>query len=409
MKYNILDSWEKKVNYSSSHLNPAKSIIVDRNVVLNTKQTLLEFFGQDFFELDTFSEFLRLEDPEGSNWLHALLTSDHSKAINQVFELVSIIDYYQQKDREILTDLKNFAYLKSFRQFRDYYFELFTFYLFDRHNLKNIKKIKDEEIKDIEGVVTILGNECLFECKKLYYNKVKNLKFNVQVIRKLAERFSKKSYPIIISITYDELVFNFADKVVKEVNKIIHSWENNQSPLILPIKNSYYEGKIELYAEPYSEGRVEELVMEAKGKNYVVLGIRPDFQEFVQRHGHFLQYVNSEVSSSETEIRKYLIKAIDNKRKNRSNSQYEYRIYLFESENYPGFDRGLLSPNGLSEETVRDISRYLDSKKTKDVFILIEKESNNIDVPRIRRTIIGNSGTEKICNYLREEVAFDPL
>lgn len=407
MKVNLLYEWEKNIFAYSSDLNPKRTIKVNRSYVLRAKDQLEDFFGQAFFEVETFSDFLKMENPIGSNWIHSLLMSTNAKAVNQIFELVAVIEHFKNQNSGLLKTLLAYKNLKSFRQFRDYYFELYTLFIFDKNKIENQKKAYEGD-KELEGLVMLNGEECLIECKKLYNDKAEHLKMNTQVVSKLSGRFRKKPYPIIVAVKYDTPCLEFLNILIKEVNEIIASWDKNQSVLILPVIKNYYYNKIELYVEPYSPDRIEGVTNESKGKNYVVFGIKPQILQNVQRHGHFLQRVISEVYSTDTEIKELLISKINKKRKNRSKSKYKHRIFFFESENYPGFDRGLFSPNGFSEEIKSSVKEYLMNKNTADVFVLIERETGSTGdkLPRIRRTVIGNRGTEKICGVL-ENMKYD--
>ena len=394
MKKNLLDVWEKSILLESSRFNPKRTIVADRNSIERVAKVIREFFGSEYFEIETFDKYAAMENPKESNWIWYMLSSHNSKAINQIVELSDIIKHFKDDAQNLLDSLKHFAYISDLRQFRNYLFELYTYFIFDKNKLKCNKK-NFEGDKELEGEVFIDGEACLFECRKLYNKRIEEVKFNMQLVSNISKLFSKSVDPVIVGIQYSKAFPKFKNIVDKEVSQIISKWKSEE--FIFPVSKRYFDGELELAMEPYHHNRFEELFeSKYKGSNYVLMENRPQDGSLMSTSHHFQTSIHFGHILYDDEIKKYIIDQIKRKRRNRSTSKYKYRIYLFESEIYPGFDNGIIGPKGLSESVIKGIRDYVFSKNTNDIIIIIERNTVSSKEPRIKRTLIFKDNIKRI-------------
>lgn len=162
------------------------------------------------------------------------------------------------------------------------------------------------------------------------------------------------------------------------------------------------DNQIKITVELFFQNRFEDIKKSIEWDNYVLAQTEP-IKMTDGTNGTFLKLaMDNRVTSTDTEIHERFLKAISTKRKKRSNSQYANRIYFFESENYPGFDRGLFILDSFDKSIQTKVQEFLDQKSTSDVVVLIMKESNPVDFPRVRRFIFANEKAKKIAARLEK-------
>lgn len=400
-EYDVLEQWRKNTFMVSSDLYPDKSIeIRNRENLPVIIEDLRKWFGDEPFIV----EQMELQDAINEsfidgNWLQSILFSYNLKSIQAVIEFWQVLKFHESEDSTRITQLKNLLYQKKKRQFRDYYFELYSFYLFSINGIKNEFKTTEGN-KELEGELIIDGVKCLVECRKLYYNKFDHLKMNADITHKLIRYIRKKPFGIIVCIKYDELERGAVNEIIKKVKVQIIKWINQPiNKIYLPVEVNINDN-IEMKLFRYTPGVFESLKSSKELGNYVIVEFNPTAMTDGSKRIHVGIKMANGVVSTDEEVKKRFINSLDKKRKHRSNSSFKHRIYMFESENYQGFDKGLFSPDSF-QNISKDLQKRLDSKKTSDTVIMVLKESNPIDVKRVKIMVYSNKGGEQVARKIR--------
>jgi hypothetical protein len=361
--YDVLEHWRKNTFMVSSDLYLEKSIkIRNRECLPVIVEDLRKWFGEEPFSV----EQIVLQDAvnEGfidGDWLQSILFSYNLKSIQAVFEFWQVLKFHESEDSTRLNQLKNLLEQKRKRQFRDYYFELYSFYFFSINEITNEFKTKEGN-KELEGELLIDGEKCLVECRKLYYNRYDHLKMNADITHKLIRYIHKKPFGIIACIKYSKLDRGSVDAVIKRIKNQINKWIHQDiNELYLPIELKI-NNNIDMKLFRYAPGVFESLQSSNELDNYVIVEFNPTVMTDGSNRIHVGIKMANGVMSTDEEVKKRFIKSLDKKRKHRSDSSFRHRIYMFESENYQGFDRGLFSPDSY-ENISKDLQKYLDSKK----------------------------------------------
>ena len=396
---NILDTWKESVEKEASRYN-MKFQFDHTQDLHGICKDFKAWFGNDFFWIKE-KELHQVNTNEilSPNWLISILNDRNINSINTVLEFWRVLSYHNKVDPGRINYLNNFLLKKKFRQFRDYYFELYSFFMFNENGICHDFKVFEGR-NELEGIIEIAEKKCLVECRKLYYHKFGSISMNTDFLSKIVKYLYKNPEGIIVSIGYDNPDRSLVDKIIKEISSQIKTWSNqDQNSLYLPSEINV-ENKVRIRLELYSPNRFDDLKKSINSNNYVLF--QSEATKMTDGTGQIylkLKFDNKVIATSE-ELSKRFLEAIKKKRKDRTNSSFWYRIFLFESENYSGFDRGLFILNSFSDELGAKIQRYLDQKSTADIIVLILKESNNVDFPRVRKFIFGNSGTEEIVEAL---------
>lgn len=390
-EYDVLNEWRKNVITESSPLNPRKSIeFPNRENIHIITDDLRSWLGDQPFIIENkeIYEATRESFIDGK-WLHSILFAKNLKSIQTVIEFWKVLKFHQSVDKTRLASLENLLHKKNKRHFRDYYFELYTFYLFSINNIENEFKTKEGN-KELEGEIVIDGEKCLVECRKLYYNKYEHLKMNADLMHKIIRYVYKNPIGIIVCVQYKKVDRSAVDRIMKKIKMQINKWTyESSSTIYLPVKIQI-DNQIEMKLYRFSPNSLEGIKSSMELDNYIIAEINPIRMTDGSNRTYVGLQMDNRVVSTDLEANSRFIEALIKKRKNRAKSSFKHRIYIFESENYSGFDRGLFIFDGYNEKTQDKLQVYLDSKETSDTVIMILKESNPVNVDRVRLVINSN-------------------
>lgn len=384
--YNSLDSWRKQVFLLSSSLYNGKDKLNlegrDRlNIITND---LARWFGKSSFDgTKIIVNGRNLPNTITNRWLANLLASYNLKSIQTIIEFWRVLKYHESEDSDRLERLKHFWMIKDERKFRDYYFELYTFYLFS-HNGLEYEFTGNINGKYPEGYVYINNEKCLVECKKLYYHKFNDLWVNSEITRKVIRLMSDYPVTISIAVVYDKIEKRDIDEIVEIIsNKIKEVRYADVNIIYLPevIKfNENVEIIIEILAPEFHDDFKYRLNKMSKGYIYIISNPIVLTDESKRVSCNFT--IGNRSVSTNLESNERIIRAIKNKR-NQWKSFDGQRIIVIESDHYPGFDRGLYIFNGYTDDR-EIVANYLKNKSTKDAVLVILKESNSVNIDRVR-------------------------
>jgi|GEM_PF-3144834 len=179
MSNNLLEKWYEDARVLSSPINIRSKISRDKvDFVYNTFK---EFFNLKYFEIKRE----RSGSIEKSNWIHYLLANTtHLGCYGALHQLAKVIEYSKGLEEHIQKELKNLKW--NPKNLRPFFFELFVFMILDKNKIPNRKKyIVDNQ--EIEGTFRMLGEEYLFECRKIYMPGLEEL----DVIKSILDVFGK--------------------------------------------------------------------------------------------------------------------------------------------------------------------------------------------------------------------------
>ncbi len=91
-----MNEWLKRVNFQNSDLNLHISIEVDREQLIRLKDSLSDFFGLGYFEIDARELKIVTLKAKHSDWVFQLLANDDYSSLVQVFELEHLLNHTSQ-------------------------------------------------------------------------------------------------------------------------------------------------------------------------------------------------------------------------------------------------------------------------------------------------------------------------
>ncbi len=356
----------------NSNLSLHRRIKIDDKKLLEIYKYLEDFFGADFFIIETAHfNTIRLTAKD-SPWIFQLLVNDDYGSIFQLFEIVYVLKETERYHVDLIKQLRS----NSKRQgFRNYYFEALTYELLRINNIEHSgKEILDG--KEREGFLTIGDTKFLFECKKLYSYQLPGLSFLSNMHEEFVSQWLK--YPVAINsyITVKtknevalksgknlyKLAFREYFKKARETHQL-----NFEKQIVCAITNIQVG---DVLIEPFHIGIFENQT-ELIHDNNVSFAVKPGRIELIdetQRQLHETHVVfKYEMMSSHTV--EYLIGKIDKKRKSQKDLKHMPRIFFFDNEIYRGTEISLFQNENTFDGTL--IQEYLESKDTDDIVCLI--------------------------------------
>ncbi|PPK83796.1 hypothetical protein CLV84_4342 [Neolewinella xylanilytica] len=390
LDYNLLEDWKGNVIFQSSILYHGKDKIslTNRDKIDLVTADISRWFGIDAFcgkRIEVNGK--NFPNTVSHRWLSHLLAATNVKAVQTILEFWKVVKWHEREDADRLLRLKHFWNIADERKFRDYYFELYTFYLFGFNNYK-YEFTGHLEGKHPEGYIFINDNRCLVECKKLYYHKFDDLWINGEILRRIILLLSNYPATVSILVRYADIGKGDVDNIIQVVSNKVNEIRNKEiNAFYLPEEievNDNIKISFEITPPEYHQDFRDRADKLHDSYVYVIsdpIILTDGTQRMLSKFS-----AGSRVSSNTIESQKRIIKAIRDKRAQWKDFEGQ-RIIVIESDNYPGFDRGLYIGNDYLKHDRRAVAAFLSQKTSKDAVIVITKESNTIDVPRVQLSV----------------------
>lgn len=370
---NILSEWKKYVQTQSFEVNPNRKFPEEfATIAGRVESDFLSWFGEEEFLVQIKKPYTtHYSDHFSDNWLVAQLRATDQKCILSVVEFWTVIKYYSNQNDTIIGELITYQKKKNYRHFRNYYFELWTAFKFVQNRIP-VKFKPWEGIKELDMVVEINGEECLVECKKIYHHTATKMKQNYDLLSKMATALYKDPESLDVCVEFKEGNMPVVDDVIKQYKTLLYRMRSvSPGTLLLPLRNETndYRLRMEVCFGDHTVNFKDSMKM----PSYLIL--RSRCRE--TKRGPMVSIdIEGRVSSSKESAIRKLKKAIKDKRSNRSDSIYKRKIYLFDSENYAGSDRGLFMFDGFNKNDINILTNSLSRKPSREVVILIIRDTS---------------------------------
>jgi hypothetical protein len=371
---NWLARWKRHYNDLSSDFAPRK--YYSRRAVDFTHMILLQFWGADFFEFD----FIELFKKNQLHFIQSLVFRPNDASFYRLVEACFIIDYAHTYSPEQYQRLESFKWQSE--KVRDILCELLIEYAFREAGLKYDASPKRGN-QLLEGYCELNSERFLVECKNKYSMNKDEFKVICFLTARLLE-IGRKFTTANLGVGY---VF-FKDKKLTE----------NQTHHLI--------GELERYLLKSQSGKLdgtfEDEYMRIELKpgtpdNYKEFdnGTIPSNLYFSMKHTYqfdqndnlvFNMHVGHRSSAKKDELSRRLIRTIDDARKQHKDDPSKVRVFCIFNEFLNDFRPPLLIN---SADFVPDVSKYLGTKKTDDIVILIDR-GFNLETAFIQPHVMGH-------------------
>ncbi|PZF71601.1 hypothetical protein [Taibaiella soli] len=367
-KRNLLEEWNTEIKKRLSNLpsNPNKIAFAAQFEFIYT--VFKNTFGLPFFNAEQAGSPITEQ-----NWLHQLLVNiDHKSSTILLLDYALLIEYAKTLEPSFFKTIKELQ--RNLDNLRSYFFELFTFRLLDINNIPNNKKITEGN-QEKEGTFTIGNIEYLFECRKLYMPGLIGLDVKKELTGHLSIKIRDELQPklqsnvgMIFSIKFSKTVNNATKQKFK--NKIDHFIKtfNQHNGLIHTIdcNDSDEEGTFSVVN--YSEEK--RLQMEHENTCDVRAYLIPP--EASDAPGHYRYETSTTHTVDREAVLKQVISKLKEKRRQHALSNYENRVYIFDSESFPQFRMGLFQQASMLEDDI--LQKEMEDSSTDDILCLIVRD-----------------------------------
>ena len=246
-KTNILESWRKHFYFLSSDFTIGARI--DRKVVTFIHNTLIQFWGDSFFELKILEEL-------SNNTLHfiiALLTKSEDGVFYSLYETCLLIDYAKLHKKAIYKRLESVKYKSN--ACKDILFEIYIDYVLSMNQIPYDTEI-ERNGQVLEGYCYINQYKTLVECKKRYSVRSQELLIRNFLASEVISVISKSKWGFecvgIIKFKEDDVSRQDLKRVLKKFKNYLvnrHEYSFNYE---------HTASKINFIVKPFSEAdRIE--------------------------------------------------------------------------------------------------------------------------------------------------------
>lgn len=380
----LLDDWYARVRLQNSVFALERSINVPEASVEQLRDTLSRFFGKEYFKQKAIRiKQLQLTD-ENTRWVYQLLVNEEYTSLVYLYELGKLLESSEVHHPALFKVLKA---TKGSPNFRDYLFEAVI------HELLVINNIEYESKpivngKEREGFIVLDGVKCLFECKKLYSYQLPAISFLMSIQKEFSRIWQKYQIGLngYISVepgtaqTFSRNKYHFIQGIDRYLDHAVKTGQIDFEEVLINDKNKKIGN---LLFEPSNTSIFQHQVELIQGLAFCI-NVQPAIRKM--HDGKMMNYHQTQVQLKfgqlESSSIKYLVEQIRKKRKSQRDLSKMPRIFFFDNEiirglevpMFPDFER---FPGDL-------IQRYLDSKETNDIVVIVFRYYLYSNLPRWR-------------------------
>ena len=318
--------------------------------------------------------------------------------------IVILIHYAETLSPDIQVTLQNLK--KNPDNLRSFFFELFTFWLLDINSINNTKKIFEGQ-QEKEGKCTIMGEEYLFECRKLYSPNLLEFDIKRSVLTDIVLQFKNLRYGCGM-IMYAKFSYPLS-KTVKaifksKVQKFISRF--NQLNLVSVPKLDYHDK---------SDYGTFSVINYTKEKAFEIENSKEEYDVFVKNVPPpiVIPNVPAKYSASckinfvvtRSKVTSKLIDAIKEKKRQHRDSTFKKKILFFDSESLPEFRMGMFTMQHMLEED--KIQNEVERSSTDYILCIIMRNYRTVN-PEIQIKVFCKPEDQQIKGVL-ESLAFPVL
>lgn len=357
MKINLLNQWKKDFDWYSSILNPDK--FCDRKDVEGLVKTLLEYFGEEYFEV-TINQNRSLEK---TNWVFNLLAQKDLSSLIALFEIGNLLEYLKSLDVNIQKKLR--SAVNSFNEFQNLLFEIYTYRLLDFNKIENQKKIWKGN-QELEGTCTIGDKDFIFECCKSYtvdferFDVINNI--STQIFLEMQKM--KVAVGLIGYVVIKGNIKEAQKKILKIIKQYFGQFNGKQDY----IRSMYEDDDCLFETLIYDEEKYFELTNQ-EDRPEITFKIIPPITIVQGVANHFRTEITPTFSITQEKITDKLLKIIRKKRHQHNPSKDCNRIIFIANEMAKNFRFPLMSFENMLEE--EKIQKVIDKKETNDIICVI--------------------------------------
>lgn len=355
---NLLENWKKECYNLTSIFNYKKSIDLKRSDIDTTYNTLLDYFGDDYFQ------------DNKPNWLYTLLANYKQPAcILLLFEVSDLLIYVKTLNKSVQSKLRSF--IQEPKQFRDMLFELFTYRVLDFNRIPNVKK-PFEGKKELEGTCTINAKEYLFECRKLYAPDtvlLETLRFTLDKIYS-SLKLLNKGIGLIGTIQFKNVNSQHNSSTVEaKIDELVKHINEGVSMPLFPIEDNNDE--VELIVREYDIPTNIE-IDEKHEEYHIVFKYIPPASSTLGIANLYGVTIGASFGIPRWKLYRKLFSAIDEKRAQHSQSKYKNKIYFIDSEFIPDLSLPIFQNDSMFDDQA--IQSFVDSMSQDEIVCFVRRE-----------------------------------
>jgi hypothetical protein len=386
---NLLEDWYKEALIISSPLNITP--LIERKKVDFIYQTLSGLLGNSFFKVATNQDKAIAK----ISWLFSLLSNYKNRScIHALYDISRLIKYAEVLDQSIRKDLSDLK--KNPENLRTFFFELFIYRLLDNNNVPNIKKPVING-QTLEGICKILGEEYLFECRKMFLPKINDLDIMRRLMMDIYKQGQKMKAGVgmILSISLRRPINgvhreNFAKKI-QEYFKAL-----NNIKTAVTIRYNLEDEFGSFSAIDYNEASLIEIKSK---KNYDVLYyVKPPDMPIPDIPNFYQARIACNFSILESKIYKKLEDILKEKAAQHRNSPIKNKIIFLDSEMLPEFHMNLFQNEGMYHpEKVKSIYEKLNLK---DILCVVRRKYSDKGIHVLVDTFCSEA-SKPVADYIK--------
>lgn len=371
---NWLERWKRYFDSLSSDLALKK--YYNRDIVDITYNMLLNFWGKDFFEFDVIEAIQKNE----LHFIQSLVFRPTDASFYRLVEACLMIEFAYVQSPEQYKRLLSFK--DRSESVKDTLCELLVEYSFKEAGIEYTANAK-RGAQTLEGYGQLNGEQILVECKNKYSMNQSEFKVICYITARLMAIGNKMTNQNLgvgyIYFKNRSITEHQTYKVIKEIehyllhNTKIHLFgefedENLRVELKPGTKDNYHE---------FDNGVIQ---------SNLNFSVKHTYQFDSKDNLIYNMHVGHRSSARRSELTKRLKRTLDNARTQHKSDSSRIRVFCIFNEFLNDFRPPLLVD---SADFIPDVAKYLSSKNTDDIVILIDRRFNSKEA-FIQTHIIGN-------------------
>lgn len=326
---------------------------LDRKRLDFTNDCLKSFFGLSYFQVKVGAD----KPIEKIVWLYGLLSNYEKLAcFEALYDIAKLIEYSYTLPKSIQKTLQNLK--KNPQNLRTFFFELFIYRFLDENKITNEKKAQ-EGIQELEGLLDFGGLKFLFECRKVFIPKLKEVDLLRRVMTDLTlqAKTMKAGYGMIVSITLSRPIEGAHYNSFKNKIRTFFDRFNKSSGIKgidYVVSDKFGEFKVENYSEAtlvtLTELNKPDVLFYLKPLEFILPGVKAYYQAKSICNFSIFRY----------KIYEKLEEVLKEKKKQHKGSTYKQKVIFIDSEILPEFQWDLFAgPESYDPESIRRICQKL--------------------------------------------------
>jgi len=359
-----------------------RSIVVSDKSLINLRDFLLDFFGEDFFRVRELNLKTVTMKAEEVNWFFQLLANDDYPSLVHLYEIKQLLSTSKALHPSLFKVLQSTSRRQNFR---DYLFEAVI------HELLRINDLAYEskpviDGREKEGFILLNGEKCLFECKKLYSSQLPGIGFIFSLQDDFFRKWQKRPFPVnayISAYPSTEPKFRknkkyFFDAFTNYLNQVGHTGNVYMKQ---EIKDESGKTIGEIFFEANNEPIFRHQLELIKGPA-VCFRINPPTRKMIneQMMDYHSTKLHIKFEQMESLSIDFLLEQIRKKRYSQRDMIGLPRIFFFDNEVFRGFEIPMFPSSGRFDGS--KIQEYLELKQTDDIVVLVFREYGGNELPR---------------------------